>query len=249
MVEYDEMDFDDEEPSNIIEHDDELNDESFIDYMMNNNLLKDDWDLNIYSNDYSHNMDKKIILEVIKKCRSLITALKQSSILSGYFDRIRLDMGIKRGLPMDCETRWNSTSYLINSFINCKNLIITFFGAKNTFDISRSLVQRLAAIELHIDDWELLSNLQKVLVPFALAIKFLSGTTYPTAGLCYYSIQKLKFFLHYINEDTPTIKALKHMLLIQFEKYFYSDQQQLMLLKVSENIEFLSLYIVKILAN
>lgn len=85
----------------------DVDDECLIGYMMENNLIRDDWDLNLCKGDDLQNKDKRIIHGVIKKCRPLITTLKQSSILSSHLNQLRREMEIQRGLPSDCETRWN----------------------------------------------------------------------------------------------------------------------------------------------
>jgi hypothetical protein len=128
--------------------------------------------------------DKQLTYAVIKKCWSLITLLKQPSILSSLLDQLPSQMEIKRGLPTDCETRWNSTFYLINSFIFCKKLLIKFFGDKMILDIRFSLVEWLISIELQGVDWDLLVSLHTVLKLFDLAKKRMSDTSHPIAGLC-----------------------------------------------------------------
>ena len=222
-----------------------VDDETFFDYMANNNLLRDDWDMNL---NQSNNViisaeNKKIIYLVIQKCRSFITMLKQSTVLNSYFERIRVEVGIKRGLPTDCITRWNSTYFLIDSFINAKNLIAKFFGDKNLYDVRRNLIQRLISIELHLDDWELLIDLRKVLKPFYLATNLMSVRSYPTAGLCYYTVKLLfKYLIKDDKNDSSQIKLLKLMLLPQFEYYFISDNEQLNVLKVSIIIKLLTIH-------
>ncbi|CAF1505338.1 unnamed protein product [Adineta ricciae] len=60
----------------------------------------------------------------------------------------------------------------------------------------------------------------------------MSKRSYPTAGLCYYTI---KLILNYLVKDESTVstlkKTLKLMLLSKFECYFFSDDNQLKLLK------------------
>ena len=213
-----------------------VDDETFIDYMTNNSLIRDDWDLNLNESNkvVIDEMTKKMIYVVINKCRSLIAILKQSTILNSYFNQSRLNFNIKRGLPTDCVTRWNSTYFLIDSFINAKKLIIKFFGDKNLYDVRRALIDRLSSIELHHDDWQLLTELHIVLKPFYLATRLMSIRLYPTAGFCYYTVKTLHVYLMKDDSnDSTRMKSLKYMLLSQFEYYFGSDKEQLNLLKVS----------------
>ncbi|CAF1652319.1 unnamed protein product, partial [Adineta ricciae] len=78
-----------------------------------------------------------------------------------------------------------------------RKLIAKFFGDKNTFDVRRELIARLIAIELHHDDWSLLNDIHAVLKPFYLATRLVSKRSYPTAGLCYYTIKLILNYLKY----------------------------------------------------
>jgi hypothetical protein len=229
-----------------------VDDETFIDYMTNNNLIRDDWDLNLNesNNVVIDEINKRMVYMVINKCRLLITILKQSTILNGYFNQSRLEFNIKRGLPADCVTRWNSTYFLVDSFINAKKIIMKFFGDKILYDVRRALIERLISIELHHDDWQILMDLHIVLKPFYLATRLMSVRLYPTAGLCYYTV---KILLNYLmkddNNDSTQIKSLKLMLFSQFEYYFCSDEEQLNLLKVSIKVPLSPLHRIEILTS
>ena len=227
------MDIDDDETLNV-EHNEN---ENFIDYVTSNDLIKDNWDLDVSNIDDSNSIDEQAVYVVLKKCRSFVNIIRKSSIISNYFDQLCIMLSIKRRLSSDCITRWNSTYHLIDSFISLKTLIMKFFADKYLMNIRRDLITKLIYIELLHDDWQLLMDLRTVLKPFDLATKLMSSRSYPTIGLCYYAIQKLHIFLGNDEYDRASIKSLKYMLLLKFEHYFDSDQEQLKLLKVMTIIE------------
>lgn len=75
--------------------------------MNNNDWIRDDWDLKLNETndviiDQTH---RETIDMVLNKCRLLISTLKQSSVLNGYFAQARCDFDVKRTLPNDCVTR------------------------------------------------------------------------------------------------------------------------------------------------
>ena len=164
--------------------------------------------------------------------------INTSSVLANYFNQARLTLGIKRTLAGDCETRWNSTYYLVDSFIELKVLIVKFFGEKNFMDVRRTLIKKMISIELQHDDWTMLGDIRTVLRPFNLATKLMSGRSYPTAGLSYYVIVKLHRYLLEVKDDSAQVRSLKKSLLTKFEYYFLAEKEQIKLLKVNmDNIK------------
>ena len=55
--------------------------------------------------------DKELVNTLVRKCRSLISFIKHSTILMAYFDSERRNFSIKRNLSIDVHTRWNSTPF------------------------------------------------------------------------------------------------------------------------------------------
>ena len=109
------------------------------------------------------------------------------------------------------DTLEQCTFYLIQSSLVLQSLITKLFGDKNLLNIRRDLADKLNSIELNRNDWQLLVDIFMVLKPFELATKLMSGRRYPTVGLCFYSIRKLKHFLDNNEDDSTQVKWLKHM--------------------------------------
>jgi hypothetical protein len=67
----------------------------------------------------------------------------------------------------------------------------------------------------------------------------MSGHQYPSIGLAFYLLVRLKTFLQQQQQDKKEnimIKLLKQLLLSQFIYYFESDNEQLELLKVESQL-------------
>jgi hypothetical protein len=61
----------------------------------------------------------------------------------------------------------------------------------------------------------------------------MSGSSYPSIGLSYFVIAKLKMLVTIYKDDNATVKRLKKLLNIKMIHYFEVDRNQLNILKVS----------------
>lgn len=210
-------------------------DEDFIELMEGNNLFKDNWEPNMsHSDDNTDSLNKQEVCSLLKKCRLFICVTKKSITLSTYFNQLRKKSDVKRNVASDCVTRWNSTYHMITSFLATKAIIIKFFDDKYVLNLRRELTAKLISMELSDRDWNLLTHLGKVLERFSLATEILLGRTYPTIGLFYYSVHYLHHFLKK-KDYHHEVNTLKEMLRNKLHSYFYADEEQLMLLKVSSS--------------
>lgn len=237
-------DIDQNEYVDVSDDEDEDNDISkFTDSIdTEESIISDDWCLNLYKSDDKNVVVKEKIHGTITRCRQLVTMTKKSTILSNYMNQLRNELKVTRGLARDCPTRWNSTFYLIESCLASKNLVAKLFGDKNLLNIRRDVSQKLSTIELQRNDWLILLDLYTVLKPFELATKLMSGKTYPTVGLCYYTLHKLKAYLVDDSIDSDSLKCFKRLLFDEFYFYFYFDENQLQLLQVYDIFELFVSY-------
>lgn len=227
------MDGDYDEEEDVVEFDESVNDDE-------SKGIYDDWCFGLTKNGEHSDEQRKTIHLTIAKCRQVVTMTKKSSVLGNYLDKLRNSLNTTRGLANDCPTRWNSTFHMIESFLASKNLLAKLFGEKNLLNIRKDLVDKLGSFELQRNDWLLLLDLHIVLKPFELATRLMSGKQYPTVGLCYYTIIKLKAFLTDHVNNAPSVKCLKLMLLNELRHYFFSDQDQLNILQVPDAIRNVS---------
>ncbi|CAF5012782.1 unnamed protein product, partial [Rotaria magnacalcarata] len=81
-------------------------------------------------------------------------------------------------------------------------------------------------VELNNDEWDFLSSLRFVLNPFYHATKLMSGKNYPSIGLAFHAIHKLKHFCSKDDTYEEKIKQMKKLLLAKLNYYFYDDLEQ-----------------------
>jgi hypothetical protein len=91
-------------------------------------------------------------------------------------------------------TRWNSTLYCFERLIYLKTaiktLMLTLINELNYSDVRREGA-RLSELYLSSTEWELISELVKILSPYEIATKVVCASNYSTAGLVYPTIYEL----------------------------------------------------------
>ncbi|CAF2116919.1 unnamed protein product [Rotaria magnacalcarata] len=220
---------DDDESSETYDSNDE--EESLLDN--NDEEFVDDWTTNVIQSDFDIACEQNMIIIVIKKCRGLVSMIKRSTIITLYFDTERKQANIKRNLCYDVKSRWNSTFSMIDSFLVLRQLIQKLFSYKHQLTIQPKQVKKLADYELTSDDWNVLLVLHSILKPFYHATKVMSGRQYPSIGLAFYLLTRLKNFLQQNDRKESSMeKRLKQLLLKQLLHYFESDDEQMELLKL-----------------
>ncbi|CAF3455414.1 unnamed protein product [Rotaria sp. Silwood2] len=198
--------------------------------------IMDNWTADVNESENHSTSDQDIIVSVIKKCRSLVLMIKSSIIITSFFDREREKLNIKRNLCYDVKSRWNSTYCMIDAFLALREVIEKLFNQKHSLRIHPKQIKKLTTLEYKSDDWIMLSALYTVLKPFFHATKVLSGRDYPSIGLAFYLLSRLKTFLQKLEKkENILIKRLKQLLLLQFIYYFECDDQQVQLLKVNRD--------------
>ena len=100
------------------------------DEMEDADLIDDNWAIDVESFDAENHMttiEKEEITNTLDKCRALIKLIKRSSILMEFLQETKQPFGINRQLVLDCITRWNSTHYMIETFLLHKRVLLTLF--------------------------------------------------------------------------------------------------------------------------
>ncbi|CAM4985041.1 unnamed protein product [Rotaria socialis] len=167
-----------------------------------------------------------LIMNLLKKCRTIATIVKKSSVIAAFVRKEQLLLKTKKMIRINCKTRWNSTFLLIEATIECKQVLMKLFSEKRSFNLRSEQVNRLIAVELNNDEWDFLSSLRFVLNPFYHATKLMSGKNYPSIGLAFHAIHKLKHFCSKDDTYEEKIKQMKKLLLAKLNYYFYDDLEQ-----------------------
>ena len=92
---------------------------------------------------------------------------------------------------------------------------------------------KLGNLELTADDWFIIKSIEEVLTPFERATEMMSGQKYPTIGVAFCSIRKIKSFLESNEENNTFINEMRDLLLEQLIHYIDNDKDQLNLIIVS----------------
>lgn len=175
---------------------------------------------------------QKVIVNLLKKCRAIATITKKSSVIAEFIRKEKQVLGLERDIRNDCQSRWNSTYLLIDSLIYLKHVIIKLFTDKRALGLRSDQIQKLTTIELNSDSWDFLSSLHTILSAFFHATIFMSGRQYPSIGLAYCAIQKLKNCCLSNRKTNEQTKKMKKLLLDKLNKYFYSDVNEFQHLQV-----------------
>ncbi|CAF1458616.1 unnamed protein product [Adineta steineri] len=186
-------------------------------------LVYDNWSTTVDVDVPSINIIQ-LNMNILKKCRSIATLSKKSYIVSNVL-RASSSNKSKKVISNVCRSRWNSTFKLINSITENKSSIIKLFLEKRSLKLRKEQLDKLSDIELSNEDWDFLNSLERVLKPFACSTTMMSGKNYPTIGLAYHAIHKLKSFCEADGENEH-IQELKQLLLAKINQYFYSDLEQ-----------------------
>ncbi|CAF3997905.1 unnamed protein product [Rotaria magnacalcarata] len=196
-----------------------------FDQTEDHSLIDDNWSMDV--EDHINPIEVLVlIINLLKKCRAIATTIKRSTIISEFFRKEQALLKINKTITIDCKTRWNSTFFLIDSMIRCKAILLKLFNEKHSLSLRREHIDKLTTIELLTENWNTVSSLRLVLNPFYLATTMLSGKNYPSVGLAFHAIQKLKHFCS--KEDTyqDEIKQCKKLLLVKINHYFFNDLEQ-----------------------
>ncbi|CAF1176070.1 unnamed protein product [Adineta ricciae] len=191
----------------------------------NNNSTEDNWTTGY--EDYTNSTEQQIwIMNLLIKCRSIAKLTKKSSIISDYLRKQCKPSDKKPTIKNDCKTRWNSSYSLCESLVTSKHLIMKLFMEKTSLTLRKDQINKLSAIELQSDDWDLLNSLYIVLTSSFRATQMMSGRRYPTIGLAYCMISKIKSYCMKDDSD-EYIRIIKRLLIRTLNKYFYEDTEQL----------------------
>jgi len=120
--------------------------------------------------------------DLIDSVKSIVSHFRKSTVANNVFKTYQINNGIKdpKKLIQDVQTRWNSTYYMIDRFVEMQTSIRGTLGLLDN-----------APDTLRPEDWTILQDLIKILKPFEEATKAISGQKYMTASLVIVIVQGL----------------------------------------------------------
>ena len=195
--------------------------------------MDDGWADDVDTVDIDEPHDISTIGELMRKCRSLVSMVKRSTLIRSFFEKESSRFGLRRMLSADVCTRWNSTLHMIESFITLKTVVCKLFDEKSEIGLPRKQSEKLDRLELTSSDWTLLKILSQLLKPFDLATKLLSSQQFPTIGLCMFALHHIKTFLEDTESDGDMFRRLKRRLLTTMTRYIDDEKEQMRMIRVS----------------
>ncbi|CAF1623460.1 unnamed protein product [Didymodactylos carnosus] len=192
----------------------------------------DPWVVLTEGSEYNDESEQKVIGETLVKVRKLIATIKTSTVLSEYINTLKEKDTFKalrnKSLISDCPTRWNSTSYMINSVLKHKLDLQEF--AKTCYELNLPSNQRRKLYELEIseNEYTILEILSSILTPFHLTTQLMSKQKDPSMGLCVFSLAKIESYLKNDISNDDAVNSLKFALYEKYKQYFATDGGQRM---------------------
>lgn len=114
------------------------------------------------------------VKEVLQKVKQIVTFFRKSPTNHKIVLNYQASQGVQTPLKLinECPTRWNSTLYMVERFVQLENAV------KTSMALINSQLPNLSAIE-----WQILKDLSKILKPWENATTALSGEVYQTASI------------------------------------------------------------------
>ncbi|CAF1068053.1 unnamed protein product [Didymodactylos carnosus] len=156
------------------------------------------------------------ITNVLLKCRKLVNHFRRSTKQTGYLKK-RIGKTLRcHSLIIDCPIRWNSSFSMIDRLITLKNHINAILN-----DTNKQNTKKVAKIYLTTFEWSMIGDLHKLLKPFKIVVKELSGSYYPTLSKAYNALRALRVLLNTSeSNDSADMKVTKKLLLAYLNRYF-----------------------------
>lgn len=114
------------------------------------------------------------VQNILRKVKNIVTFFRKSSVASEKLNESQKSFGAlePKKLVQEVETRWNSTFYMVERFVELENSVKTALALLNT------------ELEgLSSNEWIVLKEMTEVLKPFERATVIVSGEKYMSASL------------------------------------------------------------------
>lgn len=127
----------------------------------------------------------KDIEKTVDKVKQIVGHFRRSTATNGKFINYQKNNGAEpKKLIQDVVTRWNSTFYMLDRFVELENAVRATMGIINA---------NLPVIAL--EEWELIKNVIVILKPFERVTKVVSGENYMTGSLVIVMLNGLLTFI------------------------------------------------------
>lgn len=165
------------------------------------------------------------ITEIITKVKSIVTLVKRSVVATDELVRLQKRDGRTDGtilkFKQEVSTRWNSTFYMIERFLKLREYIYPVILKCPT---SPEMITH--------DEFDVLTDVIKILQPIELVTREISGDLYPTCNII---IPLIRCMTKVINDCIPLTNYginLKECILLEIERRF-RDIERIQILTIA----------------
>ncbi|CAG8588506.1 756_t:CDS:2, partial [Scutellospora calospora] len=162
------------------------------------------------------------ITNLIKKCKDIVSHFSGSPKQKQFLLEAQIEIEDWDNflfVVRDVSTRWNSTFYMLKRLTTLKPAIYkykSFLVEINDNSLLRSYEEK----ELSSDEWEKIAELVKLLYPYKIISKKLSGSTYPTLSQAWFAINFIKIKLNCTIINNIDIQKFRSLLGKSIQKQF-----------------------------
>lgn len=168
----------------------------------------------------------KYYSDLVIRVRKLVKFARKSSIIRSYIKKKALVFSIKdKYLIIDFRVRWNSTYFMINRFLEFKQVITDLIISADSINgLKYKQKEKLRNMNFNNTDWNSLNLIKKELEPFYTATTMLSGRNYHTLSKAYI-IQKVLFKYYSTSSNSIDNESILKSIIFEKLKYYFEQKQ------------------------
>ncbi|XP_069108978.1 E3 SUMO-protein ligase ZBED1-like, partial [Argopecten irradians] len=173
-------------------------------------------------------LDLKEVHHMLAKMRSIVSFMHRSTTAAAILKQKQKMLNIPENkLIIDVRTRWNSSYLMVERFLQQVAILATLTDERIKKQIEVFCYITEASVQasniLGQDEVQRFEEFLKLMEPLYQATLALSADQYPTVGLMFPLLQKLKDLYSPLESDSPFQTKIKNAILKDLEKRYQSE--------------------------